>query len=92
MISAKDAYEIIKRSFPEKHILDCSIYDGKAYLFTAKDKVDEDQYNDPFYLVDAKTKMIRQLNPLEDLDKFTNARAYHAIDISTLKDRKEGKV
>ena len=86
MISAKDAYKILKRSFPKKHILDCSIYDGKAYLFTAKEHIEEDQYNDPFYLVGIKTKAIRQLNPLEDLDKFNEARAYHAIDISTLKD------
>lgn len=86
MISAKEAYEIVKESFPKKHILDCSIYDGKAYLFTVKTKVDAEEYNDPFYLVDARTCSIRQLNPMEDLDKFNNARAYHEIDISTLKD------
>lgn len=70
MIDVKQTF--LKR-YPNKEIQKISNYDTDNVLIIAMDKGHKEEVGDPNFLVNKKTGSIRQINPLEDMDKFFRA-------------------
>ena len=71
MIDLNEAKSIIERNFEGSKVQAAYQYDKKFYLLVAP--TEENDNNDPFYIVDIASGKYRFLNPLEDIDKFNES-------------------
>ena len=70
-MNEKEAGQIVKKLHPTVSISGVAEYDKKNFLVVAPDGPKD--FNSPFYLVDKKTKRVRQINPYADHEKFLAA-------------------
>lgn len=73
MINAKEAADLLIKAYPHLTVETCALYDKETYLFEAVESKSDVDYADPFYLVNRNNRTIRQISPLENLQKFTTA-------------------
>lgn len=83
MLSPKEAYTIFKKAHPNLNVLECSFYDNSAYLFTAPEG--DNDYTDPFYLVDANSGKLSPFVPITNMAKYTDAVRNHPIELSEMR-------
>ena len=79
MISAMEAADLLKKKHPNLTIATCALYDKETYLFEAVENKEDVDYNDPFYLVNRKTRTIRKFSPFENLQKYLKAIRQNTI-------------
>ena len=59
---------------PKLIITDIVDLDQTSYVFTAVENPKQADYGDPFYKIDKITGKISPYSPINDLDRYTNAK------------------
>lgn len=85
IITAKEAYNILKNKFQGLNIFSVIDYDSNKYVFGASENY-EIGYNTMYYSVNKRTRTIQRFNPMDDLDLFSDAIDNKSIDINLLKE------
>lgn len=84
MISAKEAYYLLKKKHPELTIIEASLYDKEWYLFLAvEDPNAKENFSDPFYLVNKNTKEIKPFVPMTNMRKYNESISQHLLSINS---------
>jgi hypothetical protein len=79
MINAREAADLLVKTHPHLTVETCALYDKETYLFEAVESKEDVDYADPFYLVNRNNGSIRQISPLENLQKFMTAMRENKI-------------
>lgn len=73
MITLSDAQQYLKRKHPSRTITMSLDYDRDWYLFMAVEDPNSIDYDSPWYAVNKSTGSVRSFNPIDQLEKFTEA-------------------
>lgn len=80
-MTPQKAAENFRKMHPDREIMKACEYKGK-YLFVAPDKnLGMADFNDPYFLMDKVTGVIRQINPAPEIREIGQALASHEIKI-----------
>ena len=66
--------ERFKKAYPKLTITDTLDLDQASYVFTAVENPKHSDYSDPFYKIDKITGKISPYSPINDLDRYVNAK------------------
>lgn len=82
-LSAKEAYNLLKKKFPNLNVFSVLDYDDNNYAFSGSEgkEIGPESQN---YLVNKRTGVIKYFLPMEDIDKFSDAIDNRAIDIENI--------
>lgn len=82
-ITAKEAYGLLKKQFPNLNVFSVLDYDDNNYAFSGSDGnyIGPESQN---YLVNKRTGVIKYFSPMEDIEKFTDAIDNRSIDIENI--------
>ena len=82
-ISAKEAYILLKKKFPNLNVFSILDYDDNNYAFSGSegDYIGPESQN---YLVNKRTGFIKYFMPMEDIDKFSDAIDNRSINIENI--------
>lgn len=73
-MTAKEAANNLRKIHNKLTVTSCKDYDSNYYIFTALEDPNEIDYNCPMYAVNKRTGKVTYFTPMEDLDKFLDAK------------------
>lgn len=82
-MTAKEAYKILNKKFPDLNVISILDYDDNNYAFSGYigNKIGPESQN---YLVNKRTGSIKYFLPMEDIEKFSDAIDNRSIDIENI--------
>ena len=83
MITVNEAVSKLKKKHPDLDVKSGYDYNNQYYLFLAMEHGVEEDYNDPYYVVNKNDGSVSYYSPAGDYDAFFNATENREIDISS---------
>lgn len=72
-MSLTEAKMHLKMKYPSRQVMQAIDYDDSWYLLMAVEDPESIDYDSPWYAVNKRTGDVRTFNPIDQLEKFTDA-------------------
>lgn len=81
MLNVKQAMNSLKKKYPKRQVTQAIDYDKTWFLFLAVEDPNKIDYDSPYYAVHKQTGKVCSYNPVDELEKFTDAIDNRQIEL-----------